>query len=244
VRHCFSIARSLRKRNSRFLRRGTLPADTVAVGALSLKWNHSHWEPMTAPFVVAIDVGSPKSNRLGWAAGSEHGDASTYPSAVDRLAARLLADGGAAIGFEAPLWAPRRERLIDVTGARGDVERKLGKPWTAGAGPTALATCLGIMTWTFARVADAAPGARATCKMDRGREHGGLLLWEAGTAKLKTHADDAEAALNAFMSRWPDLRSDISAEPAVNLAVAAAMSAGLSVEPDEIGIAAIVIAAA
>jgi hypothetical protein len=90
-------------------------------------------------------------------------------------------------------------------------------------------------------------GARATCKMDRWREHGSLLLWEAfvtETAKLKTHADDAEAALNAFMSRWADLRSDISPEPAVNLAVAAAMSAGLSVEPDEIRIAAIVIAAA
>jgi len=188
---------------------------------------------MTTPFVVAIDVGSPKSNRLGWAARSEHGDASTYPSAVARLAARLLADGSAAIGFEAPLWAPRRERLIDITGARGDVERKLGKPWTAVAGPTALATCLGIMTWTFARVADAAPGARATCKLDRWREHGGLLLWEAfvtGTAKLKTHPDDAGAALNAFVSRWPDLRSDILPEPALNLAVAAAMSAGLSVE--------------
>jgi hypothetical protein len=74
------------------------------------------------------------------------------------------------------------------------------------------------MTWTFARVADAAPGARATCKLDRWREHGGLLLWEAfvtGTASLKTHDDDARAALNAFMSRWltcgpkyhPSLRS-------------------------------------
>ena len=110
--------------------------------------------PMTAPFTLAIDVGSPKSNRLGWAAGLERGGASSYAPVVDLLAARLNSDGRATIGFEAPIWAPRRERLLQVTDARQGVERNLGRAWTAGPGASALATCLGLMTWTFARIAN------------------------------------------------------------------------------------------
>ena len=58
------------------------------------------------PFVLAVDVGSPKAGRLGWADRAGHGGASEFPGAVDRLATRLRIDGRAAIGFEAPIWAP------------------------------------------------------------------------------------------------------------------------------------------
>ena len=159
---------------------------------------------MTAPFTLAIDVGSPKSNRLGWAAGLERGGASSYTPVVDLLAARLFADGRATIGFEAPIWAPRRERLLQVTDARQGVERKLGRAWTAGPGASALATCLGLMTWTFARIAESSPVA-ATGRLDRWRARGGLLVWEAfvtGVAKLKTQDDDAGTALDVF--HWRD----------------------------------------
>ena len=100
-------------------------------------------------------------------------------------------------------------------------------------------------TWTFARIAESALVA-ATCRLDRWRERGGLLVWEAfvtGVAKLKTHDDDAGTALDVFMARWPDLRSDIPPEPALNLAIASAMSADSLVQLDELGSAAIVIAA-
>ena len=84
---------------------------------------------------------------------------------------------------------------------------------------------LGLMTWTFARIARAAPELAATIDPAGWQERGGLLVWEAfvaGATKQKAHTDGAMIALKAFTSRWPDLRSDIPVEAAVNLAVAAA----------------------
>jgi hypothetical protein len=101
------------------------------------------------------------------------------------------------------------------------------------------------MTWTFGRIAQAVPEAAATIDPAGWRERGGLLIWEAfvtDAIKQKTRADDATTALKAFMARWPDLRSDIPVEAAVNLGVAAALSAGLCVDIDEIGAPSVVIA--
>ena len=101
------------------------------------------------------------------------------------------------------------------------------------------------MTWTFGRIAQAVPEAAVTIDPAGWRERGGLLIWEAfvtGATKQKTHADDATTALSAFMARWPDLRSDIPVEAAVNLGIAAALSAGLCVDIDEIGAPSVVIA--
>ncbi len=196
------------------------------------------------PFVLAIDVGSPAN--IGWATASASGTIADFREAVDRLAARLVAEGWAALGFEAPVWTPRRQELGRVTRARGGVEGTLRRAWTASAGACVLAAGLGLMPWTFARIAQAAPGARATVNLERWRKRGGLLVWEAfvsGNVKRETHAADAIVALDTFMARWPDLQSDIPPEPALNLAVAAAMSAGLAVERDEIGEASIVLAA-
>jgi hypothetical protein len=188
------------------------------------------------PSVLAVDVGSQKAGRLGWADRAAHGGASGFPG--PSIASRLRIDGCAAIGFEAPIWAPRRARLRGVTEPRHGIERKPRWPWTTGARASALATALGLMTWTFGRIAQAVPEAAATIDPAGWRERGGLLIWEAfvtGATKQKTHADDATTALWAFMARWPDLRSDIPVEAAVNLSAAAALSAGLCVDIDEIG---------
>jgi hypothetical protein len=197
------------------------------------------------PFVLAVDVGSPKTRRLRWADGSAHGCAKEFPDAVDRLSSRLETDGRAAIGFGAPIWTPRRTRLTAVTDSRQGMERKLGRPWTASAGASALTTALGLMTWTFARIARAVPELAATIDPAGWQERGGLLVWEAFVtgATRRSDADNAATALEAFAARWPDLRSDIPVEAALNLAVAAALSAGLCVDLDEIGAPSIVIAA-
>jgi hypothetical protein len=42
---------------------------------------------------------------------------------------------------------------------------------------------------------------------------------------------------------WPHLKSDVTAEPCLNVAVAAVLAAGLVIDPDEIGEPSIVIAA-
>ena len=85
-----------------------------------------------------------------------------------------------------------------------------------------------------------------TIGLQRFLEEGGLFLWEAfvsGTMKVvgTTHHDDARLACEAFVARWPDLRSDIPAEPALDHAVSSAMAAGLSVYRDELVVPALVI---
>jgi hypothetical protein len=192
------------------------------------------------PFTLAIDVGSPIQDTIGWALIDALGTKRDLAQAVDRLIARLRTDGRATIGFESPIWTPRRTDIEDVTRQR----QKEGKSWSIGAGAVVLADGLGIMPWVFGRIATAAPAARATISADRWRKHGGLLVWEAfvsGDAKGADHKADAKIALDAYNARWPGLESDIPAEPAVNLAVAAALASGLAIDPDEIGMAAIVI---
>src|SRR5271157_5950394 len=61
------------------------------------------------PFVLAIDVGSPAN--IGWATSSASEGRANFREAVDHIAARLVAEGRAAIGFEAPIWTPRRQEL-------------------------------------------------------------------------------------------------------------------------------------
>jgi hypothetical protein len=56
-----------------------------------------------------------------------------------------------------------------------------------------------------------------------------------------THHDDARLACQAFAARWPDLISDIPAEPAVNHAVSSALAAGLSIDPNELVLPALVV---
>jgi hypothetical protein len=56
-----------------------------------------------------------------------------------------------------------------------------------------------------------------------------------------SHHDDARLACQAFVARWPDLVSDIPAEPAINHAISSAMAAGLSIDRNELAMPALVI---
>jgi hypothetical protein len=198
-----------------------------------------------APFTLAIDIGKPEN--VGWASSEHPAEVNVgFEQAISRLAAHLQKDGRATIGFEAPIWTPRRANLNDITKARGGVESLLRRAWTAPPGACVLACGLGLVPWVFQRIAKAAPNATATVRLDQWRERGGLFVWEAfitGAAKRATHGEDARAALEAFEERWPNLNSDVTPEPAVNLAVAAALAAGLSIDPAEIGEPSIVVAA-
>jgi len=74
----------------------------------------------------------------------------------------------------------------------------------------------------------------------------GFFLWEAFVSGLMkaagtTHHDDARLACQAFVARWPDLRSDVPGEPALNHAVSSAMAAGLSIRQDELVLPALVV---
>ena len=94
------------------------------------------------------------------------------------------------------------------------------------------------MPWCFTQIAQRTKERLATTSPIAFQERGGLFVWEAfvsGHAKAATHMDDASLALAAFQAR--DLRapSDVSDEPAINLAAAALMATGWTIDPWEIG---------
>lgn len=183
--------------------------------------------------VLVIDAGKPEN--LGWAdSGGESGGAAALARAVDWLAATLRAGGHAALGIEAPIWTPRRSDVRGITSARiGEGSRS----WTAAPGACVTTAGLGVMGFVFGRLA----GCHATVRPDRWLRDGGLLIWEAfisGGGRGDGHSADARIALDVFASRCPDFHSDLVPEPAVNLAVAAALASGVLIDPDEIGDAA------
>ena len=197
------------------------------------------------PQILCIDVGSQRN--IGWASSDgEQGDANTLAAALSRIVACLMKGRPAAIGFEAPIWTPRRADLARLTSRREGIERVLNRPWSAGAGTGALGTALALMPWCLAHIAQAAGPVSTTVDLSLFRANGGLLLWEAfvsgiGKGLASTHASDAALACRAFESRWPDLTSDIPAEPALNHAVSSAIAAGLSIDLREICVPCVVV---
>lgn len=197
------------------------------------------------PFVLCVDVGGPE--KIGWAnADGGDGTGANLGEALDRLSGCLREGGRAALGFEAPIWTPARAELARITSRRGGVETTYNRAWSAGAGTGALGAALALMPWCLARIAKAAGPVAATVDLQRFRKNGGLFLWEAfvtGAMKIvgTSHHDDARLACEAFVTRWPDLISDIPAEPATNHAVSSAMAAGLSIDPNELVLPALVV---
>jgi hypothetical protein len=197
------------------------------------------------PFVLCVDVGGPK--KIGWAnADGRDGTGANLGDALDQLSGYLRDGHRAALGFEAPIWTPARTELAQLTGRRCGVEKTHNRAWSAAAGACALAAALALMPWCLARIARDAGPVAATVNLQRFRENGGLFLWEAfvsGTMKVvgASHHGDARRACRAFVDRWPDLVSDIPAEPAINHAVSSAMAAGLSIDPKEVVMPALVV---
>jgi hypothetical protein len=195
------------------------------------------------PPTLVIDAGSYAS--IGWARSAlndctvgESGDASTLAEAIDWLAANVRTTDRGSIGIEASLGTPRRNDVRRVTAARiGEGNR----PWSVFAGAGATAAGLGDMGFIFGRLAD----VRATVRPETWARDGGLLIWEAfiSGGKGNGHCADATIALKAFEQRCADLRSDLTPEPAVNLAVACALASGVLIDVAEIGEPAVVVKA-
>jgi len=195
--------------------------------------------------VFCVDVGSPKN--IGWADSTGNsGGPADFEAALEGVAARLHHGELVALGFEAPIWTPRRAELSRITSSRGGVELELRRAWSAGAGCGALGAGLALMPWCFAVLAKTGT-VSATTSVSKFRQwSSGLFVWEAlvtGKAKGLLHHDDAAYAVEAFVSRVDDLRSDVPAEPAINHAVAALLTAGFPVAIDELSQAGLVVAA-
>ena len=190
------------------------------------------------PYVLCIDVGSYRN--IGWAASDGAcGTGEDLDSALDLVGACARSAGGAAIGFEAPIWTPARSVLTMLTRTRGGVEKAHNRAWSASAGCGALAAALVLMPYCLSRIYAVAGAIRATVDVDGFVMNRGLLIWEAfvsGSMKVvgTKHHDDARMACDAFTRRWPALMSDIPGEPATNHAIASAIAAGLTVDAAEL----------
>ena len=194
--------------------------------------------------VIAIDVGGPE--KIGWAASSGQSGVGSDLDSILAEAARALDRGiPVALGFEAPIWTPRREDLKRITSRRLGAEVTFNRAWSAGAKSPTAGAALGLMPWCFTQIAKHTKKRLATTSPIAFRDRGGLFVWEAfvsGDAKAVTHMDDASLALAAFQARDLLAPSDVPDEPAVNLAAAALMATGWTIDPWEISGAGHVIA--
>jgi len=150
-----------------------------------------------------------------------------------------------ALGFEAPIWTPRRAELARITSRRGGIETTYNQAWSAGAGTGALAATLALMPWSFAWLREVAGSISVTVDLARFRSGAApLFVWEAfvsGISKGASHYDDARLAVQAFLARWPELPSDVPIEPALNHAVSAAIASGLRADVAEMLMPAVVV---
>lgn len=178
--------------------------------------------------IAAVDIGSPRAGRLGWAILPSGMTGKAVGELVDALS-EGLERGPVALGFEAPLWVPARSDELTVTGARvGEKSRA----WSAGAGSGALATGLAVIPHILARLRKAAPRAVATMdwKAPPTRPHE-LLLWEAfvsSSDKGDGHEEDAIIAARGFARACGDLQSyqKLDPEPCLNLLGACLLRTG------------------
>ncbi|MFZ5719300.1 MAG: hypothetical protein ACOY5Y_07530 [Pseudomonadota bacterium] len=111
--------------------------------------------------VGVIDVGSPRSGKLGWAIVAPNQTIVTGGD-LDAFIERMGEVGRAwpmAIGFEAPLFIPTRQRALDVlSGRKGEGSR----PWSAGAGAAVTTASLAVTTYALAGLRRLLPDARAS----------------------------------------------------------------------------------
>jgi hypothetical protein len=194
--------------------------------------------------VICIDVGSPKN--IGWANDRDQtGSALTLTDELHRAGRLLLAGERVALGFEAPIWTPRRTELERITASRGGVEKSLNRAWSAGAGCGALGAALALMPWCFATLRETSGSIAATT--DPVAFSSGvapLFIWEAfvsGAAKALLHHEDAALAVKEYLSRDPLDPSDVPVEAAMNHAAAALRVAGFIIQEEELGKAGLVI---
>jgi len=205
------------------------------------------------PLVVGVDVGSVRrKGGFSWSSADAAARGQDDPSALGQLVVDVLAAGRpVALAFECPLSVP-------VPGVQDEAWQELGRArtgegnrsWSAAAGTGALATGLVQLSWVLAFLRDRArQSPRVTTSLERFMAGGAdLLIAEAIVTSdgkpepvdgLQDHADAVAAAkrLHEILSARPILfEADVACAPqtALNLAVAAAMHAGLRIDPVEL----------
>ena len=168
--------------------------------------------------VYCADIGSVKRGKFGWASRCIGPDpresrCNDIQQLVKHVAGDLNSGHKVALGFECPLWVPVSRDPSELTSARcGEGNH----PWSAGPGPTSLATGLTETAWILNEIRSETQNVEAFLDWPRFEhaEHG-LFLWEAfvtGQNRIgSSHQEDAAAAVCAFIR----VRHDVKAANAV-----------------------------
>ncbi|MBN8507335.1 MAG: hypothetical protein J0L57_01850 [Burkholderiales bacterium] len=198
-----------------------------------------------APAVIAcVDIGSPKKGNVGWAV--LHADSQRtghdLDEFIDVVGVHMQAERPMAVGFECPLYVPKRDDLLAMTDGRLGEE---GLNWCGGPGASVLATGLAQVNWVLTRLAAAKPSAVGTT---RWREFSSgrccLFFWEAfitsragvsipieAVAGASHHVEDALCGALAFRqvaATDDEFPSDLGDERALSLIGMHLLETGLS----------------
>jgi hypothetical protein len=131
-----------------------------------------------ATTVACLDVGSVKRNAVGWAVlGSKRIHGNDLPELIDAMCGELAINRRLALGFECPLYVPRRREPINQTSKRiGEI----GVNWCGGPGGAVLATGLVQVRWVLDRLAEKCRDLRGTTRwVEFSGGKARLLIWEA-----------------------------------------------------------------
>ena len=150
--------------------------------------------------VGVIDIGSPGKNNIGWAIVGTVPCAGTDLDKGVQVFAEALKEAPLALGFEAPMFVPMRDKAKNFTHAR-DGERD--RAFSAGAGAAVLVTSTVVVPYVLRGLQKAVPCATATLDWQDWPHNGAglpqLLLFEAFVSKKAgkrdgRHIDDARLA--------------------------------------------------
>ena len=162
--------------------------------------NHKTEQNIAKPYIVSIDMGSPKRDSFGWYDSWDH-----EGNDVDKLLTILLKKNYFAMGIEAPLFIPvHPNALKDFTHGR---DFDSNHSWSAGAGACVTAIDLGFLASLLTRIHKENPDIAITTDIEtwKERKDNCIFIWESfisgksGESKKENgHLDDARKALQLF----------------------------------------------
>lgn len=198
--------------------------------------------------IACVDVGK----NVGWALLTETGPVlgSTLEPLIERLVAALRCGKPVALGFECPLYFPRRPGPDAPLRARAG---EGNRAWATGAGAAALVAGLGQLDAVLTGIARDARGVVGTTRWaDFSAGLSSLFLWEAfitgtqgpvvpiPTAFVRSATADQQDALTGALAfagriRTGEPSSDLGREPVRSLAALQLLANGLSTDVSLLG---------
>lgn len=191
---------------------------------------------MNKPIVWTADIGSVEKKHFGWCRSTSTKDYKTERDIcnfAEGIAIDLSNDKQVAIGFECPLFIPVTDDPSLLMKARG---WEGNRAWSASGGIGSLVTGLNQCVWIFEKI-KLKMNKQVPLKVtfdwnDFKRDNLNIFIWEAfvtGSAKGKSHEDDAKIAAKSFWEVYPDIsKSSVEAENPYSLVGAALLRSGLS----------------